>query len=126
MLPRDVRKYLFDMAEAAGLIEQFVAGKSFEDYADGALLRSAVERQFGIVGEALNRALQLDPALEQRITHARRVVAFRSRLIHGYAAVSHETVWGAIETSLPVLVQELRGLLDDHADSEDGPPGSVP
>ena len=115
MPPREIRKLLFDMAEAAGLVEQFVAGKSFEDYADDALLRSGVERQFEIVGEALNQALRLDPALGQRITHARRIVAFRNRLIHGYASVANETVWGVVETSLPGLVRELQDLLEGRA-----------
>jgi uncharacterized protein with HEPN domain len=32
-MPRDARKYLFDIAEAASLISQFVAGKTLEDYA---------------------------------------------------------------------------------------------
>lgn len=49
----EVRKYLFDIAEACGLIEEFVAGKSFEDYTQDRMLRSAVERQLEIVGEAL-------------------------------------------------------------------------
>ncbi len=57
MRPRDVRKYLFDMAEACRLIDEFIAGRSFDDYQADAMLRSAVERQLEIVGEALNQAL---------------------------------------------------------------------
>ena len=56
MLPLEVRKYLFDIAEACDLLTQFTAGKTFTDYSADALLRSAVERQFEVVGEALNQA----------------------------------------------------------------------
>ena len=50
------KKYLYDIARAAGLALEFVRGKSFADYAADALLRSAVERQLEIVGEALDTA----------------------------------------------------------------------
>jgi uncharacterized protein with HEPN domain len=74
--PPEVRKYLFDIAEACSLVSRFTAGKSFEDYTSDPLLRSAVERQFEIAGEALSRLLQLAPDLISRITDARRIVAF--------------------------------------------------
>lgn len=77
------------------------------------LLRSAVERQFEIVGEALRRAIQVEPSLTERITGTRRIIAFRNRLIHGYATVSDEVVWGVLEGSLERLQREVRSLLTD-------------
>jgi uncharacterized protein with HEPN domain len=49
----EAKKYLFDIQSAASLITEFVSGKRFEDYRADALLRSAVERQFEVIGEAL-------------------------------------------------------------------------
>lgn len=110
-MKREVLKYLFDIAQACDLLEQFTAGKTVSDYSSDPLLRSGVERQFEIIGEALRQALSLDSALATRITDTERIVAFRNRLIHGYASVSNEVVWGVVEKDLPVLTQEVKALL---------------
>lgn len=47
------RKYLYDMLEAARLLLRFSNGKTFEEYRVDPMLRSAVERQFEVLGEAL-------------------------------------------------------------------------
>jgi uncharacterized protein with HEPN domain len=107
----EVRKYLFDAAEACDTIVQFVAGKTFEDYKRDQMMRSAVERQFEIVGEARANLLRIAPDLESRISDARRIVAFRNRLIHGYASVLDQLVWGIAEKNLPVLRRELAELI---------------
>ena len=66
------------------------------------MLRSAVERQFEIIGEALAQLLRLDPSLRSRKSDAGRIIAFRNRLIHGYASVADDVVWGFLKlTCLP-------------------------
>jgi uncharacterized protein with HEPN domain len=112
MLPHDTRKYLFDIREACDLITQFTAGKTPDDYRNDTLLRSGVERQFEIIGEALGQAIRHDPALARQISDPSRIIAFRNRLIHGYATISDDVVWGIIETSLPVLAREVKDLLE--------------
>jgi len=111
MAQRRVKKLLFDARSAGETIAAFTSGKSFEDYLKDAMLRSAVERQFEIIGEALRHAIDVDPELETKISETRRIVDFRNRLIHGYADISPRVVWGIIEEHLPRLMMELERLL---------------
>jgi len=114
----EVRKYLFDIAKACSLLSRFTAGKTLAEYSNDPLLRSAVERQFEIIGEALRHAVDLDPELGGRVTHAGRIIGFRNRLIHGYATVSDEVVWGVLESALPTLRKEIEALLQEETDRD--------
>jgi uncharacterized protein with HEPN domain len=111
MPQHDPRAFLYDISVACALIGEFTSGVDLETYSGNALIRSAVERQFEIIGEALNRLHQSEPELAGRVTDISRIIAFRNRLIHGYATVSDEVVWGVIEGSLPLLEDEVAGLL---------------
>jgi uncharacterized protein with HEPN domain len=114
MPPRDVRKYLFDISRACQRLKDFTAGKALVDYSADAMLRSAVERQFEIIGEALNQALRQEPALGRRISDTSRIVAFRNQLIHGYAEIADDVVWGVLETDLPEISREVDALLAER------------
>jgi len=52
------KKLLLDVSEACQSIEQRCAGHTFDGYTADRWFRRAVEREFEIIGEALNR---LDP-----------------------------------------------------------------
>jgi uncharacterized protein with HEPN domain len=86
--------------------------KTLDDYQGDVLLRSAIERQFEIVGEALNQAIKLDADVAIQVSDSGRIIAFRNRLIHAYSAVSNEVVWGIVEGYLPKLRLEVRRLLE--------------
>ena len=97
------QKLLFDVLDSGRSIQTWCAGRSFSGYETDRQLRRAVEREFEIIGEALNRLTQLDPAMAARISHIQRIVGFRNRIIHGYDTVDDATVWGVIERYLPPL-----------------------
>ncbi len=107
---REVRKYVFDMAEACERIVQFAAGQNFDYYTSNDMLRSAVERQFMIIGEALGQMLQIEPKMADYITDCAKIVGLRNRLVHGYGEVSDLIVWGVVEVYLPILRRELAEL----------------
>ena len=52
-MPRDVRAYLADIIESCDAISSAVDGPELEDYEANRLVRSAVEREFIIIGEAI-------------------------------------------------------------------------
>ena len=110
-MPPETKRYLYDIQHAAELLTEFIAGKTFSDYTSDPLLRSATERQFGIIGEAVTQLANLDLPTASRITEYRRIIAFRNILIHQYAAVDDQVVWGVLQTQLPTLSLEIQALL---------------
>ena len=109
----EVKKLLYDLDQAIDLISDFTDGKRLVDYQRDVLLRSAVERQFEIIGEALNRLKRVDPGLLTRISDSGRIIGFRNMLAHGYDIISDEIVWDIVKTRLPELRQEIDDLKRD-------------
>jgi uncharacterized protein with HEPN domain len=109
-MPHDPATLLDDMERAGTAIQTFLHGADFARYSADEMLRSAVERKFSIIGEALNRLLVADAALAAQITDYRRIIDFRNVLIHSYAKVDNQVVWDAAQMYLPVLLTEVRRL----------------
>lgn len=103
----EAKKLIYDLDQATELIADFTQGKQLRDYKADALLRSAVERQFEIVGEALNRLKKIDPDVVIRINDYQRIIGFRNVLAHGYDLISDEVVWDIVQNKLPGLRQEI-------------------
>jgi uncharacterized protein with HEPN domain len=75
------------------------------------LLRSAVERQFIIIGEALNRLDKLDAAIASQITDCSKIIGFRNVLVHGYEVIDDQIVWNTVKNHLPNLKHQVENLL---------------
>jgi uncharacterized protein with HEPN domain len=101
-------KHLDDALYAARLALRFLSGRTLAEYRADELLRSAVERQVGIVGEACRRALADTPALVERLPDAAKAVAMRNRIVHGYDTIDHTLVFNTVTTSFPALASELQ------------------
>jgi uncharacterized protein with HEPN domain len=99
--------------DACDAIAAFISGRTRDDYLAQAMLRSAVERQFEIIGESLSRATQLDPSVEISIPELRRIVGMRNRIIHGYDSVDDELLWSVATTNVPELAETLRVTLKE-------------
>ena len=111
MPPRELAALLEDILMAAAAILEFTRNRTAADYESDEMLRSAVERKFTIIGEALSNALGRDPTLRNRITEARDIVDFRNVLVHGYSGIENGRVWLSIQRDLPRLLAEVRAML---------------
>ena len=109
----DAAKYLWDARQAATKALRFAQGKSFDDYLADELLRSAVERQLEILGEALNQLRKTDPETAARVPNLAEAVALRNILIHAYATVDNRLVWGVVDGHLAALMDGLAALQAD-------------
>jgi len=74
------------------------------------LIRRAVERELGIIGEAMNKILSLDDKIE--IEHSRRIIDLRNRVIHGYDKVDNGVIWGILKRHIPKLSEEINKLIE--------------
>ena len=110
-MQRDERAYLNDIVEACAAIESALSGLDLAAYRVDRLVRSAVEREFIIVGEAVAALSRLVPQAFAQITHARRIVDFRNQLTHEYPSVDDAVVWLIAEHDVPVLRGECGALL---------------
>ncbi len=106
------RAYLYDMLEASERIARFISGKSGDDFEKDDLLRSAVERQIEIIGEAARRISPEFRELHSEIPW-RPVIAQRHILAHEYGEVQHDLIWRVATIHVPALRIQLITLQNE-------------
>lgn len=104
------------MRLAVEAIEGFCTGRTETDYLGDLMLRSAVERQYEIIGEALNRLRKLSPDTAARISECNRIIGFRNVLAHGYDVVDDRISWDIVQNKLPQLRIEINALMGEDCD----------
>jgi uncharacterized protein with HEPN domain len=82
---------------AVQAIGDFCVAKTEDTYLSDLMLRSAVERQYEIIGEALNRLRKLSPATASQISDCDRIIGFRNVLAHGYDVVDDRISWDIVQ-----------------------------
>ena len=116
-MQREPRAYVADIIAACDAIAVDIGGIDLDTYLGNRVIRSAVEREFIIIGEAVNALGDLEPALFMRITQARKVVDFRNQLTHGYMTVNDKLVWAYSAKNAPQLRDECAALLAEMDDA---------
>jgi len=91
---------------------------SLDGYKSRRAVRSSVEREFILIGEAQRRISSLNESLFHSIAKARTTVDFRHLLAHDDGAIDDEAEYGVVCSGLILLKAEGAQLL-----ALDPPPG---
>lgn len=110
-MQRDVRSFLRDILDACDAIAVALQCSNLEGYRTNRTIRSSVEREFIIIGEAMAGLARFAPDLFAKITDGRKVIDFRNHLAHEYQVVNDVLVWGIADRDVPVLRRECALLL---------------
>ena len=109
-MDNEVKVWLKDIEQAIKEINSFIPEvRLFKEFQKDLKTKRAVERNIEIIGEAMTRILKVNPQI--KISHTRKIIDTRNRIIHGYDSVSEEILWGIIIKNLPELENEIKELL---------------
>jgi uncharacterized protein with HEPN domain len=108
----EASKRLWDIADCCAAAGRFATGKAFSDYLADDMLRSAIERKLGIIGEAFVKLEEADPAQVENFPELRKIIGLRNRIVHGYDTLDEELVWDVVKNRLPVLQKQVEALLE--------------
>jgi len=107
---KEPRPLLQHIVESIALVERYVKGKEFPEFAQDVELQDAVLRRLEIIGEA---AKSLPDGFKKSHPEIawKKAAGMRDILIHQYFGVDLEVVWETIRSDLPKLKRQLRKLL---------------
>lgn len=119
-MPRERRKrrddpqrdpaWLLDMLTAAEEVRSFVAGRTLEQYLMDSMLRSAVERQVEIIGEAARGLTETFRSAHPQIPWG-PIMAQRHRLAHEYNDIDDQLIWDVATVHVPALIEQIKPLI---------------
>lgn len=113
-----IRDYLTHMRKAIERIERYTQGKAYDEFIENEQLQDAVVRNIEIIGEAarnIERHMPAFVAVNDEIPWA-ALYAMRNRVSHGYWTVDIDAVWQVVQREIPILGNQIRGLLASDAD----------
>jgi uncharacterized protein with HEPN domain len=115
-MKNETRQRLLDAYDSCQAIARYTVGLDIDTYAREEMVRDAVERRLAIIGEALNRVANLEPALSEQIPQLRQVVGLRIRVIHGYDDLDNDIVWDVAHNKIPILEARIAELIGEDTE----------
>jgi uncharacterized protein with HEPN domain len=110
---KDDTVYLQHVLDAINTIQEYLLGVNEDKFKATRLLQDGVIRQIEIVGEAV-RHLSKDIRKTYPETPWQDIAGMRDKLIHDYFGVDIEKVWDTVQQDLPVLKEQVVGILRDY------------
>lgn len=112
-MDRTIKKYLRDIYSAIEEIELFLSQRprQFQVYITDLMFKRAIERNIGIIGEAMSKILQIDNDIS--ITNAKNIKGTRNYVVHAYDTLEPHIIWNIVINDIPKLKEEVAHLLNE-------------
>lgn len=108
-MAREWHFYIDDMIGFAEKVIAYTNGFDQAEFVASGLNYDATVRNLELIGEAATHVPDAvrtaNPELPWRL-----IIATRNRLIHGYLGIDDDTLWSIIQSDVPMLLTNLRGL----------------
>jgi uncharacterized protein with HEPN domain len=113
------------IVSAAASIAEFIRDCNPEGFEASQLVRSAVVHQLTVIGEAVARLSQDLRSRHPAVPWA-DIKGLRNVVVHNYFGIDWAEVWSAAATDVPLLREQITGILtvDLPDDTDPIPPGS--
>ena len=109
---KDYKIYLADILEAVNNIRDYTNGLTFRDFASDRKTIDAVNRNFGIIGEAANR---IPYEVKNKYPNIKwhRIIALRNIIIHDYTSIDLEIIWDIIKNRLSLFEKQIEEIYQE-------------
>lgn len=109
-MSRSEKLFFNDVIDSVDLVEGYIRGKTFEDFASSSLLQDGVLRRIEIIGEAVKNISDETKEKHPDIPW-KRIAGTRDVLTHEYFGVNLDRIWKTAEEDLPPLKKQMQNLM---------------
>jgi uncharacterized protein with HEPN domain len=110
---REYLDYLNDIVDAMGKVQRFIAGVSYDEFAENEEKIYAVTHAIEIIGEAVKN---IPSEVKEKYPDIpwKNMAGMRDRIAHGYWGVDLEKVWDAATREIPADKPRIARILEEE------------
>ncbi len=114
---KDPKPFLRHILHSIEMIENYIAGKTFQDFADDSEMQDAVMRRLEIIGEA-TRNVPESVVKEHKNVEWKYAIGLRNVIAHQYFSVDLRVIWDTVKINIPQLKKGISEVLKDMEGKE--------
>lgn len=101
--------FVEDILESIGLIEQYIASSSYDEFQHDRKTIDAVIRNLEIIGEAA-KFIPVDVKQAYSEIDWLAIIGLRNRIAHEYFGISPTIIWQIIKVELPTFKKQIEKI----------------
>ena|SRR5690554_1662413 len=107
---KKIQKYLLDIDSIIEELDKIIDHhqRDFNDFELNFISIRAVERDLMIIGEAINKIVQINPDIH--VSGTRQIIGLRNLIVHAYDSIEPSVLWRVLIKDIPALKKEIEEL----------------